>query len=390
MSSSPVSYVRVHLGAIRHNLAQVRSVLAPATRLCAVVKGNAYGHGAREVARTCAAAGADWLGVSTVEEGVLLREAGVTIPILVFLPPLPQECEAVVEHDLTATVVSVAQVLELQRAGQRQGKVAHAHVYEDLGLGRIGPSERVMDILEAAEPWPNLELSGLYSHFGPPGSGVDVDSLEWLHPGSTLRVFAAMVQEASRQVTERRLLFHAAASAMVLESPNLHFDMVRVGTLLYGQYPDHVPAKRRTLDLREGFELRSRIVATHWVERGSRVGYGGEFVCRRRTRVATVPLGTSHGVGVVPQSVARRWRWFAGAQVQLAYSRRGRQEHQPQAQAGSARVPVIGRVSMDQCCLDVTDCPEVGRGTEVVLPVRRTLVSPLLPRVYDEESGKPL
>jgi alanine racemase len=380
--ATPTTYVAVDLSAIRHNAAEVLARLKPGARLCAVVKANAYGHGAPAVAAACLEAGAEWLAVSTVAEGVALREAGLSASVLVFMPALAQETATLVEHYLTATVTSTQQVMELQREGERQGKVARAQVYEDLGLGRLGPEEPVLDIVEAAEPWPNLEITGIYTHFGPPGSGVNLDVFEVLRRGGGLKVYASLLFEGLRRVTERRLMFHAAASSLFLEEPEHQFDMVRIGTLLYGQYPDHVGEKLGTLDLRNTFELRSHIVSAHTVERGGKVGYGGEFVCARETRVATVPVGLAHGLGVASESLGGRLRSAAKGFLRARDARRGRSRLLPQAIIGGRVAPIIGRISMDQCCLDITDIPDAGRGTEVVLPARRVTTSAAIPRVY--------
>lgn len=383
MAASPTTFVAVDLAAIRHNATAVTARLSPGSRLCAVVKANAYGHGTVPVARACVEAGAAWLAVSTVDEGVALRQAGLSVPVLVFMPPLPGEAEACVEHSLTATVTRTEQLMELRREGERQGRTALAHLYEDLGLGRLGPRDDLMDMLEAAEPWPSLQVGGIYSHFGPPGSGVKLDALDSVVPGASLAVYAAVLFEATSRVTDRRLMFHAAASAMCLEQPRHHFDMVRVGTLLYGQYPDHVPARARDLSLRDTFALHSTIVEVREVERGTKIGYGGEYICRRPTRIATVPVGVAHGLGVLPQSVIAKPLGAAKALARAVF---------PQRFGGTlvARVagrpaPLIGRISMDQCALDVTAIPDADRGTPVILPARRLTTSPALPRIYSNE-----
>lgn len=383
--ASPTTYVNVDLNAIRHNLRQVRSCLQERCALCAVVKANAYGHGLIPVAWACLQAGAEFLAVSTTEEGVRLREAGLTVPILVFLPPTAEECEALVAHDLTATVVSTAHVMQLRRAAERQGKVVQAHAYEDLGLGRLGPDEPLLDIIEAAEPWPEIQVTGIYAHCGPPGTGLKTEAMNLVTGGGGLKVWAAMVRESLKGVTERRLCLHLAASALILEDPGSHLDMVRPGTLLYGQYPDHVPARARTLDLRPCFELRSRIVAVHTLERGDRVGYGGEFICRRQTRVATVPVGFAHGLGMVPESATASLRHAGKCWLRSRESRSGRADHLPRATVCGRPAPVIGRISMDQCCLDITDIPEADCGAEVILPARRVTTSPAIARVYQGE-----
>jgi alanine racemase len=382
---APTTYVSVDLEAIRHNLGQVRSRLHEGCALCAVVKANAYGHGLIRVARACVEAGAEFLAVSTTEEGVRLRDAGLTAPILVFLPPTAEECDALVAQNLTATVVSTAQVMQLRRAAERQGRVAKAHIYEDLGLGRLGPEEPILEILETAEPWPEIEVSGIYAHCGPPGTGLKTEALNLVTGGGGLKVWAAMVRDGLKRVTERRLCLHVAASALILQDPGAHLDMVRPGTLLYGQYPDHVPASARTLDLRPCFELRSRIVAVHTLEKGDRVGYGGEFICRRRTRVATVPVGFAHGLGMVPESATGSLRHAAKVWLRARASRAGRPDALPQATVCGHPAPIIGRISMDQCCLDITDIPQAACGTEVVLPIRRVATNPAIPRLYRGE-----
>ncbi len=384
MNSRPTTYVAVDLDAVAHNARQVLGGLKPGARLCAVVKANAYGHGMVPVARTCLAAGAQWLGVSTVDEGVTLREADIRAPVLVFMPASGDEVRAAVEHSLTCTVVSSAQVMALQREAERQGAVARAHVYQDLGLGRMGGDEPLVDVVSAAEPWPQIEIGGTYAHFGPPGSAVALPAMEWAGAGSSLKAYAAVMFDALKEATERRLMFHAAASGLYCEATDNHLDMVRIGTLLYGQYPDHIPQQQRTLDLRPTFELRSHIVAVHTLQQGMRIGYGGEFRCGRRTRVATVPVGFAHGLGMVPESVTGRLRTVLKGFVREQDGRRGRTDRLPYARVGDRRAPLLGRISMDQCCLDVTELPEVDAGAEVVLPVRRVTCNPAIARVYEE------
>ena len=176
-------------------------------------------------------------------------------------------------------------------------------------------------------------------------------------------------------------MVHAAASTLFIESEANHLDLVRVGTLLYGQYPDHVQA--RTLNLREDtFALKSRIVALQSADAGARVGYGGEFVCRRETRIATLPVGTAQGLAMVPQSSSARWQTAAKAWSAKRAAARGQFQHAALATVNGQQAPLIGRVSMDQCCVDVTDVPGVEIGTEMTLPVRRLAVDSGVARVY--------
>ena len=376
-----VTYVAVNLDALTHNTKQVLKHLHSQSRLLAVVKANAYGHGLVESARAFIAAGAAWLGVSTVAEGVALREAGIDAPTLVFLPPLAEEMADLVRHRLTGTIVAVRQVREIAKTAEALSQSAYCHVYMDGGLSRIGSDDSLPDMIEAARVFPSLHITGLYTHFGPPGSGRLLEDVDVLREGASVKAFAGLAREAMSQLGEARPMLHAAASALYLENRDSHLDMARIGTLLYGQYPDHI--KDRPLPLREDtFTLRSRIVALQTVDEGARVGYGGEFTCRRDTRVATVPVGLAHGLGMAPQSVQGRWRSLAKAWISRREARRGKSTHAAAARVDGAQAPLIGRISMDQCCLDVTDLTGIEVGAEVTLPVRRLAVDGTVPRVY--------
>ncbi|NPV48420.1 MAG: alanine racemase [Armatimonadetes bacterium] len=375
------TYVAVNVDALTHNVRQVLGALAPGSRLMAVVKANGYGHDLVLAARTFTGAGASWLGVSTVAEGVSLREAGLAVPVLVLVPPLgADELESLVQHRLIATIVAVSQLHDLAQASRAQGRRVECHVYVDSGLGRLGSNDSLPDILDAVRAFPALSITGIYTHVGPPGSGEMLPQLEALRQGGAVKGFAALTREAARHYTGQRPLVHLAASRLFLQQPESHLDMVRLGTLLYGQYPDD--CRERSLQLREDtFALTSRIISVHTLPPGARVGYGGEFVCHRETRVATVPVGTAHGLELVPWSVASRPRTALKAWLARHESRRGRTRYAPRAALAGRSVPLVGRVSMDQCCLDVTDVPEAAVGDAVVLPVRRLVVPSAIPRV---------
>jgi len=368
------TYVAVDLEAIKHNLQQVRSRLADGSQLMAVVKGNGYGHGMVPVAQACAEAGADWLGVSLVDEGVQLREAGLELPILVFVPPLAEECPPAVAQGLTVTVTTEEHLAWLREAAQATDQPALAHIYVDSELGRPSADEDLPRLIEIAAGFPQLQITGVYTHLDTT-LAPRVEALDVIKPGAEFQAFAAMVKALGRQHLGRELMFHAAASGLFLLRPEYHLDMVRIGTLLYGQYPAVVSQKLRTLDLRNTFELRSKIVGIVHLPPGVPVGYGAEFVCRRDTRVATLPIGYAQGLGVIPESLARRrYSWWR---------RLLRERDTDYAIIGTQQVPIIGRIAMDQCCVDVTDVPEVQVGTEVVIPTRRVTISSTVPRCYN-------
>ena len=368
----PTTYVAVDLQAIKHNVGQIRSNLAEDAQLMAVVKGNAYGHGMVLVAQACEAAGADWLGVSTVKEGVQSREAGVKAAVLVFIPPLAEECQGAVAAHLTVTVTTEQHLAWLREAAQAAGEPALAHVYVDSELGRPSAGEDLPRLIQIAAGFPQLQITGVYTHFDSTRQPA-IEALDILEPGTELRAFAATVRALGQQHLGRKLLVHAAASALYLQQPEAHLDMVRIGTLLYGQYPPVVSQQYRTLQLRNTFQLRTRIIGVIQLPRGAAVGYGKEFVCRRETQVATLPIGYADGLSVMPASLARRrYCWWRRV--------RGRSDS-PQVIINGQPAPIIGRIAMDQCCVDLTDLPEAHVGTEVVIPTRRVTVSPTVPRI---------
>jgi alanine racemase len=379
------TYVAVNVSALRHNARQALQLLNPQSCLLAVVKANAYGHGLVLAARALVEAGAAWLGASTVAEGVALREAGLETPVLVFLPPCgSDEVEALVRHRLTGTLVAVSQLHGLATVCQAQSLTAMCHIYVDAGLSRLGGNDSLPDMLEALRAFPMVAATGIYTHFGPPGSGAMLEDLEFLRQGGAVKGFAGLAREAAMHVSGQRPLVHAAASRLFLEDQASHLDMVRLGTVLYGQYPDDCVSS--PLQVREDtFALHSRLIAVQTVPAGTKVGYGGEFVCRRETRIATVPVGVAQGLEVVPKSMAGRPGTAVRAYLAHREGRRGTYRHAPKAHVGGREVPIVGRVSMDQCCLDVTDAPAAQIGSDVVLPTRRLMVSALVPRVAVED-----
>jgi alanine racemase len=374
----PVTYVAVDLDALSHNLRTVRTRLAENVRLMAVVKANAYGHGLQLAAGAFTEAGADWLGVSTVAEGVRLREAGLELPVLVFLPALADELEALIEHQLTGTIVASNEIQAYVEATEKVGRDAQVHIYVDTGLGRLGSDDPLAEILARAEVHPRLNVSAIYTHFGPGASGTMLGGIDDLKPGASARAFATLAAQTARETSTAGIDLHCAASALFLQASEAHLDMVRIGTLLYGQKPSEAP--QGTMKLRKTFELRSHIVAIQTLPSGSPVGYGGEFITRRDSRIATVPVGLADGLGLAPTSLMRNLRYVAGEYMRRRRANRGRTDRAMSAMIADQAVPIVGRISMDQCCLDVTDIA-AQVGAEVALPTRRVSTNPAIPRL---------
>ncbi|MGQ9731614.1 MAG: alanine racemase [Candidatus Zipacnadales bacterium] len=390
---SPITYVRVDLAALRHNVAQVRRALREGTRWCPVVKANAYGHGLIRTAQLFVDLGADMLGVTRVEEGMALREAGLTLPILVFHPPTENEVVTAAESGLTLTITDLEGARMLRQLEAQHGSRIDYQIEVDVGLGRSGyggdPAEFVRTVQEVMGYLPG----GIWAHLGPgmvPKILPDQAPPAWAQARSVaakLRYLETIREEMSnareREIQPPRMpIFHCAASAVLCDNPQLQWDMVRVGTLLYGAYPAH--AHRRPFELRPTLELRTRIVNLRVVSAGTSIGYGGDFRTTRETRLATLPVGLHHGVGLIPESAVsigtgiRRW-------LARTLGVHGRTFRPTLVRIGPHWAPLIGRVSLNECTVDVTPLPSVSIGTEVAVPVRMTTLNPNIPRRYIED-----
>ncbi len=378
------TYVRIDQSALLHNFQQVAGYLGGRAKLCAVVKANGYGHGLVEAARLFAKLGCDALGVAAVEEGVRLRQAGVETPVLVFQPALVDELPAAFEHDLTITITQPEHVEALANfAAKRQGRGRY-QIEVDIGLGRSGCRSDPAEFYRQAATRLGYGACGIWAHLG---AGLTPRSL----PGEPVASW-----RQARRIADRlqylqgfrgsfagapgdRPLFHVAASPTICDTELLCWDMVRIGTLLYGHYPSYT--RRRPFQLRTALELRTRIVELRVLPPDTPVGYGGEFRTRRQTRLATLPVGLSHGVAVVPEStVSLR----AGAKrfLKLRMSRSGRRFRPSLVWVAGAQAPVVGRVSLNECNIDVTSVPAAKLGDEVAVPVRATTLNPAIPRVH--------
>lgn len=326
-------FAEINLDAIRHNLTAIRRHVNPATKLCAVVKANAYGHGALEVSRVAVECGADFLAVATVDEGIELRHAGFTLPILVLgLIPF-SAVDAVVAENLTQTVADFSLAEKISDAAVRADKVAKIHLKIETGMGRIGASpEESVALAVKISKLPHVELEGMFSHF------ADADSADRTFTNRQLKIFFD-VADKIRAAGVAIKIHHLAESAAILDIPAAHFDMVRAGIITYGLYPsDEV---RRTIELRPAMKLVTRIAYLKKIPAGTSISYGREFVADRESLIATLPIGYADGY----------IRAYKNFHVEI----RGK------------LAPIAGRVCMDQTMIDVTEIDGVQAGDEVIL-----------------------
>lgn len=326
-------YAEIDLAAVRHNLTEIRRHISPAAKLCAVVKANAYGHGAVEVSKVAVECGADFLAVATVAEGLELRRAGFELPILI-LSLIPTSAAAVVvENDLTATVADLDCAEKISVAAVKLNRLAKVHLKIETGMGRIGIAPEVaVDLAQKIAALPGVELEGVFSHF------ADADSADRTFTTRQIKIFSD-VADKIRAAGVAVKIFHLAESAAILDIPQAHFDMVRAGIITYGLYPsDDV---KKTLALRPAMKLVTRVAFLKKIPAGVSIGYGREFVAARDSLIATLPIGYADGY-------IRAYKNFhVEIRGQLA--------------------PIAGRVCMDQTMIDVTDIDGVAVGDEVIL-----------------------
>jgi alanine racemase len=337
----PVStWVEVDLDRFSSNLRAVRALVgaggdpgAPERGILLVVKADAYGHGAVEMAQAAAAEGVACLGVATLHEGIQLRQAGCRLPILALSPLLPSEIHEAVAHGLDPTVCDLAFARELSEEAVRTGHAVRCHVEVDTGMGRTGVRESEAEaFLTEVAALPGLRLASLFTHF------PDADAPDLSFAEDQVRRFRALAGHlAERGIRPPRL--HAANSAGVANLPDARFDWVRVGLLAYGHRP---PNDRAKLDLAPVMSFKSRLVQVRDLPAGATISYGRSYVTARPMRVGVVAVGYGHG-----------YSWLLSNQGHMLV--RGR------------RVDIVGRVTMDLTMVDLTPVPGAAVGDDVVL-----------------------
>lgn len=330
----PPSLATTRLDHIEANLTAIRRRVG-GRPLLAAVKADAYGHGAVEVALHLQRTGAaEQFGVATVSEGVELRRAGVTLPVLKLSVARGPEVAIAVAHDLALIAIDEESISEAGAAAATTGTQVAMHLKVDTGMHRLGcPPADAVRLARLADSTPGVRLVGLMSHLpisdSPAGDAFTAGQI-------------AVFREVAAQVERDRgpLLKHLANSGGVLAHPDSWFDMVRPGVMIYGSYPD--PEVPRTVDLLPGLEWRSRVTFVHRVRAGETVGYGRTWSAPADTWVATVAVGYGDGYS---RSLSNRGRMLVGG---VAY-------------------PIVGRVSMDQTMIDLGPETTVSVGDEVVL-----------------------
>lgn len=325
---------RVDLSALCANLDAIRGLLAPTVEVMAVVKDDAYGHGSVETARALAAHGVRRFGVANVAEGARLRRSGLAADVVVLGSIYPDDAAALFEHSLTPVISNLPVLRSLEAFGAERGRRIACHLKVDTGMGRLGLlADHVEEWLPELRGLGAVELRGVMSHFA---EAEEPDSPSCRGQLAAFRRTLARLRADGHAPA----VVHMANSPAVVGLPEAHFDMVRPGGMLYGIF-SHPPLARR-IRLTPVLTWKTSVLQLKKVPKDFRVSYGGAFVTRRESLIATLPVGYASGY---KRSLSNK----------AAVLVRGR------------RAPVMGRVTMDLTMVDVTDIGGVQPGDEVVL-----------------------
>ncbi|NLL71915.1 MAG: alanine racemase [Clostridiales bacterium] len=326
----------INLEAIRSNVIQVKSRLQSNTKLMVIVKADAYGHGAVQVSKILENGMVDAYGVAIIEEAIELRESGISKPILILGHTPKEQFDLVVAHDVMQTVYQYEMAEELSKEAIKQGKTARIHIKVDTGMSRLGfcDSKESLEIIKRISLLQGIHIDGIFSHFAK-ADETDEESVK--SQIGRFDKFTRMLEEVGVHIPIR----HMSNSAGVIEYPEAEYDMVRCGIVTYGVYPSK-EVDHKTFKLIPAMELKSHVIYIKDVEEGTGISYGSTFITKKRTKVATIPIGYADGYSRNMSNVGK-------VIIRGQYA------------------PIIGRICMDYFMVDVTDIKDIKQGDLVTL-----------------------
>ncbi len=335
------TWAQINLDALDNNITQIKSVIDPSAKLCAVVKADCYGHGYEYTAQQMQESGADWFAVSNLAEALQMRKAGIDRPVLILGYTPPDKVRELVYNDISQAVYSLSYARALSENAALYGVTVNAHIKVDTGMSRIGflyhdsvEDYPVIDEIEKVCSLPGINPEGIFTHF----SSADCADGELF-----TRLQYDLFLSACDRLAVRGIYFeirHCSNSAGILSYREMNFDMVRAGIILYGLYPSS--AVERPVKLLPVMELKTVISMLKTVPAGTPVSYGRTFTAEHEMRIATVPIGYADGY---PRRLSNKMSMLVNGH----------------------RAPVIGNVCMDQTMLDVTGIDNVFEGKQITV-----------------------
>jgi alanine racemase len=327
------SWVEVDLDNFIGNLQEIKKSIGPQIDFMQIVKADAYGHGAIEISNVALKNGARMLGVANADEGVQLRVSGIEAPIVILGPSIEAEIEEIIKYNLTPSISEIHFANKLEKALEKTGNSLSVHIEVDTGMGRGGTmSAEAVNLIREIMVFPSIKLEGIFTHLASSEIITTCNDQQWQSFANLL----AEIKNLGISIPVR----HMDNSGGILNYPQFNLDMVRPGIMTYGIYPS--PEMETKAKLAPVMSFKTTIALLKDFPQGYGIGYNSTYVTKRQTRIATIPVGYGDGYG-----------WILSNQSEALI--RGR------------RVPVVGRVSMDLCTIDVTSIPDCTVGDEVVL-----------------------
>lgn len=330
---------QIDLDAFEHNIEEIKRNMCKGSKLMGVIKTNAYGHGSVVLGRELMRLGASWLAVACVDEGIELRNNGITLPILVLGYTARDQYDDLLDYDITPTIFSYEMAESMNKAAMSRNKLLNVHIKLDTGMGRIGfipTPESAGEILKISR-LDHINVEGMFTHF----ACADMEDEKYK---SITRQQFERYQQMEQMLLDEGLkipIRHCANSAGIIDAPQMHEDMVRAGIIMYGLYPS-AQMPKDGLRLRPVMSLKSHITYIKTLGPGEGISYGYTYMTDKETVVATIPVGYGDGY---PRILSNRGHI-------LIHGR---------------RVPIIGRICMDQFMVDITGLNDVHEGDEVTL-----------------------
>jgi alanine racemase len=326
---------QINLSAFEFNFNQVKKLVGDKTKVMAVVKANAYGHGAVEISKLAVSLGAEYLAVAIPEEGIELRRNEIEAPILVFTTPFEHQIELFFKYDLTPTIFTADIAEKFNSFAEKFGRKIKCHIKVDTGMGRVGINfkDAFEFVRNLNERYENLVIEGIYTHF------ATSDEKDKTYANLQFKRFTELIQ-ALESIGIKIPIKHCANSGAILDLPQTHLDMVRPGIMLYGYHPSLDVLNK--VELRPVMTLKSKVAFLKVVEPGTSVSYGRRFITQKKTRIATIPIGYADGYN---RLLTNRGKVLINGRI----------------------FPVVGTVTMDQIMVDVGLEDEVKVGDDVIL-----------------------
>ena len=329
-------WVEINLDNLAHNMREIRRLTDKKALVTAVIKADGYGHGAKYITDTLLKNGANRFAVAVLDEALELREFGVKEPILILGYTQPDRAKEIVENEIEQAVYSYELSKAISEEAVRQNKTAKIHIKIDTGMGRIGlrPNEDAVSLIKEISKLPNIAIEGIFTHFA---IADETDKDYTYGQFEKFKWIFNRLEEEGVKINVR----HCGNSAVIIDLPEMHLDMVRAGIILYGLAPSF-DVKLDKINLKQVMSLKARITHVKEIDKDESVSYGRKFIATKKSKIASLPLGYADGYT----------RMLTG---------------KAEALIKGTKVPVVGRICMDQCMIDVTGIDDVNVGDEVVL-----------------------